>query len=413
MRKILFYSLSVVSLTAFSQWTSTSILSSGEDCYSVFGKVLASDATSSALAASTDEGVTWPSSNIGVPASGLSFGATNGGTVYAYRNKSIYQSTTGNNWTAMTTTAIAATEVIKDIAVISTNSVFACTNPISGNGIKIYQLSGSNWAYKASVPTSTAPLSVCMENMNGELWIGTTSTVSIKSTNGGTTWSKANGTYSPSVWWDKYIFCMASNTTSLLMGNYGGLLLRSTNSGASWNTVYNISGTSSIGINDIYVISSNDIIVGCDSGFIYSNNGGISFSKNNLGFTYSAGVLQDQIAKVTASTNYLFAATKNGKIYRRAKTGVFTDVKDISSLNIESKVYPNPSNDFTTIEASDLMFDKNCEVKIRDILGRDISVTEMKNGKANINLNNFAKGIYTYSVYNNNSVVSKGKLVVN
>ena len=137
MKKLLLSVLSLCYISAFSQWSVTAVFSTGEDCFSApsLSKVLASDGSSNALVASSDEGATWPSSNVGVPGSGLSFGALNGSTIYAYRNTSIYSSTTGNNWTAMNTSAINSSEVIKDIAVISTNSVFAVTNPISGNGI--------------------------------------------------------------------------------------------------------------------------------------------------------------------------------------------------------------------------------------------------------------------------------------
>lgn len=414
MKKLLLSILTITSLTAFSQWQATSIFSSGEDCTTAFGKVLSSDANSSALDASTDDGATWASSNTGVPSSGLSFGDLNGGTLYAFRNTSIYQSTTGNNWTAMNTSAIGSSEVIKAVTVISTNSVFALTNPISGNGMKIYQLSGSTWNFKANIPTSTANLGVCMEAVNGELWIGTTATLSIKSTNGGSTWAASNGTLTSANWWDKYVLCLGGSGSTVFMGNYGGRVFRSLNGGTTWNQIsYNIAGGSTISMSDIHVINGSEILLGCDSGFVYSKDGGATWTEDNVGLSFSGGVLQDPVAKVAASTNYLFLATKNGKIYRRLKSEVFSGVNELSLLNIETKIYPNPSSDFTTIEASDLLFEKNCEVKITDVLGRDISITEMKNGKAEINLNNFSKGIYTYSVYNNKTVVSKGKLVVN
>ncbi len=409
MKKLLLSILSIASLTAFPQWQTTSIFSTGDDCYSAFGKAFISDGGSSSLDVSTDDGATWSPSNIGVPSSGLSFGDINSGTVYAYRNTSIYSSTTGNNWTAMNTSAINASEVIKDIAVIGTNSVFACTNPISGNGIKIYQLSGTTWNFKANVPTATAPLSLCMKNMNSELWIGTTSTLSIKSTNGGSTWAACNGTLTSANWWDKYVLCLGATSTTLFMGTYGGRLVKSMDGGGTWSVGINISTGSTISMSDVYVMSATNILVACDSGFYYSNNGGSSFQKDNTGLSAA----NKYLTKITATSNYIIASTGNGVIVRRPLNQIFSGIKEFNPLVIESKVYPNPSNDFTTIEASDLMFDKNCEVKITDVLGREILVSEMKNGKTQINLSSFAKGIYTYSVYNNNTVVSKGKLVVN
>jgi hypothetical protein len=154
-------------------------------------------------------------------------------------------------------------------------------------------------------------------------------------------------------------------------------------------------------------------MVACDSGFYYSTNGGASFTKDNNGLTYSGGALQDPLGKVTASTNYIYAATKNGKIYRRLKNQFFSSINEISFNNIQSKVYPNPASETAIIDADDLMFENNCEVRINDILGREVSVTEMKNGKAKINLSSFNKGIYSYSIYHKNTSVGNGKLVMN
>ena len=59
------------------------------------------------------------------------------------------------------------------------------------------------------------------------------------------------------------------------------------------------------------------------------------------------------------------------------------------------------------------MFNDKCEVKLRDVLGREVGIFEMKEGRVDLNLENFSKGLYTYSVYNNKVPVSKGKLIVN
>ncbi len=407
MKKLLLIILSIASFSAFSQWSATTIYSTGEDCYSAFGKALASDASSSSLSSSIDDGLTWGLSNTGVPSSGLSFGAINGGTLYAFRNTAIYQSTTGNNWTALTTSAISASDVIRSMAVIS-GSVLAVTNPISGSGSKFYQLNGSAFTLKSTMTTTLVSI---IRNMNGALWAGTTSTLNIKSANAGLTWSNANGTLAPSVWWDKYTESMGATATTLFCGNDGGLLYKSMNAGATWTVAYSIYTGVSIPVSDIYVMSANNILVACDSGFVYSNDGGATFQKNNTGLNYANG--ENYLRHITATANYIIASTSGGTVVRRPINQIFTGVSENKLLSIESKVYPNPANGFAIIEANDLILNDKCEVKLNDVLGREVGVFEMKEGRANLNLENFSKGLYTFSVYNNKIPVSKGKLVVN
>ncbi len=408
MKKLLLSILSVISFSAFSQWSTTTIFSSGEDCFSAFGKGLASDASSSALNATSDDGATWGASNTGVPASGLSFGTLNGSTLYAFRGTAIYQSTTGNNWTALTTSAIPGSDVIKSMATVN-GSVIAVTNPISGSGSKFYQLGGSAFSLKSSMTTT---LVTVIESMNsGQLWAGTTTTLNLQSLDGGMTWTAINGTLAPVNWWDKYTLCMGSTSTTQFFGNYGGRMYKSTNGGATWTGAINISTGTTISISDIFILSNSNILVACDSGFYYSNDGGTTFNKNNLGLNYSNG--ENYLKKITATANYILASTGNGTIVRRPINQIFSGIKENILVNLESKVYPNPANGFAVIEASDLMFNDKCEVKLNDVLGREVGVFEMKEGKSNLNLENFSKGLYTYSVYNNKMVVSKGKLVVN
>lgn len=413
MKKLLLSILSICSFTAFSQWAQVTALGlSGHDCYSAFGKAFASDAGSNTLNASTDDGATWSLSNTGISSFsvGVKFGALNAGTLYAFRNTEVYQSTTGNGWTANNTSAMnSSAEVIKGIAV-SSGSVFAMTVPISGSGIKIYQLSGTTWNFKANVPIATANLGNCIEDMNGELWIGTTATLSIRSTNGGTTWAACNGTLSPTNWWDKFVLCQGATSTTLFMGTYGGRLFKSTNNGSTWSTIYNISNGATISISDIFVRSNNDILVACDSGFVYSNDGGATFQKNNLGLNYSNS--EYLLRKITIAGSYIIASTANGAIVRRPLNQIFSGINEIDPLVVESKVYPNPATSFATIEATGLVLEKDCNVKVTDVLGRTVSAGEMKNGKAEINLSNFSSGVYTYCIYNDHTAVSKGKLVV-
>lgn len=406
MKKLLLSILTISSLTVFSQWTTTSIFSTGEDCFTAFGKVLAADNASSALDASSDDGATWSASNTGISTAGLNFGVLNGTTLYAYKGTTIYQSTTGNNWTANNTSVITSTDVIKGMAAIG-GTVLAVTNPVSGPGSKIYQLSGTTWSLRSTYPGA---LITTIKNLNGTLWAGTTATLVLKSTNGGITFTNGATGLNPTNWWDKYVFCLGSTPTAIFFGTYGGRIFKSTDGGTTWSVSYTSGASSTFAISDMYTTTSNNLLVACDSGFVYTTNNGTSWSKSNAGFNYPA--MDYQLGKVTASANYLFAATKNGTIYRRALSQIFSGINENVLPMVESKAYPNPACGKATIESSDLLFDDNCSVKVTDVLGREISMVNMNAGKAELNLSDYSKGMYTYTIYNNKQIVGKGKLIV-
>lgn len=413
MKKLLLSILTIASLTAFSQWQSTSITSTGFDCISAFGNVYASGAITNACDVTTNDGATWTSSNTGYLSGGFGFGTFYNNALYACQNTTILVRTSASgNWSAMTNTFSAAQKVKSMTAL--TNTVMAAVNNIStGTSWRMYEYNGSAWVQRSA---NIAGQAQCIRNLNGTIFAGTTNTYVLKSTDGGVTYTNSSIGITGSASFDKIINCLGATSTAIFAGTQGGKIWKSVNNGANWTGVYTIgNGSTSIDISDIYVLPNNNILVACDSGFVYSTDNGTTWQKDNTGLPKNASMRYD-INRITVSsgtTPYIIASDKNGKIHRRLLSQIFSGVNEINPLVIESKVYPNPANDHATIEASELMPEKNCEVKVVDVLGREVSVIEMKNGKAELNLSSFAKGIYTYSVYNNKAVVSKGQLVVN
>ncbi len=414
MKKLLLSILTLSSLSGFSQWVTTGNNTSG-DVFSAFGVVLASDPSTSGLYSSSDNGATWSSSNTGVPAGGLRFGTMNAGTVYAFGNNTntIYQSTTGNNWTLMTS-AIGASDVIKSMAVIN-GIVVAATCPVSGSSFRIWKLSGTSWVAQSAVITGT--LVTVIRDLNGTLFAGTTGTMVIKSTDNGVTFSNSSTGLPSATAFDKYISALGSTPTTLFTGSEFGKIFKSVNAGANWTPAYNAgNGANNIFINDIYVRPSNTnhVLIATDSGFVYSQDGGSTWAKNNSGLTYSNyEFLMKHITVVgthiVASVN---TAGPNPRIMRRAITEIFSGIKENYIEAVQSKAYPNPANGNVTIEAGELIYESNCEVRIADVLGNQVGVYKMNEGKAGINLQNFAQGLYSYQVFNENIPVSNGKLII-
>lgn len=411
MKKLLLSTLILSSISLFAQWQTTSIYSTGYDLSNAYGKVFASGVYSNDLNVTTDEGITWNSSNTGVPAAGINFGTFNGSQLYACKSNSVFVSSTGNNWSAMTCTLNSGYNV-KSMA-MNGSTVIAAVNYISlPLSCQTYYYNGSSW-----VPYGTSYSNkqfTCIRNLNGTIFAGSAGNLVLKSTDGGMTFSTSATGMPNANSFDKYIFCLGATSSAIFAGTQNGNIVRSTNNGTSWTTVKSYStGSSSFDISDIYVSSTNKIMVACDSGFVYSSDNGTTWAKDNNGFAYSGSALYDQPSKITTSTNYIFVATKNGKVYRRLISEIFSGIKENTLVQVASKVYPNPATANVTIEADDLMFESACSVILTDVVGREVASAEMMAGKAKVNIAAFETGLYTYTIYSNKQSVAKGKLLVN
>ncbi|MDO8998737.1 MAG: T9SS type A sorting domain-containing protein [Bacteroidota bacterium] len=90
-----------------------------------------------------------------------------------------------------------------------------------------------------------------------------------------------------------------------------------------------------------------------------------------------------------------------------------TGLDKLSKSDVSLNIYPNPAVDFVIIEAPELQYESNCELKITDVLGREVLALPLTDGKTEINIQNFNKGLYTIQLFNRNSLLSTNKLIVN
>ena len=122
--------------------------------------------------------------------------------------------------------------------------------------------------------------------------------------------------------------------------------------------------------------------------------------------------------RVTVSGAYVIAGVNTSagaRVVRMplSSIGLTAGVDELTAAKFENKVYPNPTSGNVTIEVSDLTFEDNCNVKLFDAMGREVTTTVMAGGKAELNLENYNKGLYTFTVFNKNTIATRGKLVVN
>jgi len=416
MKKLL---LSVFTLSCFAglgQWAATTNNTSN-DVISAFGKVFSSDCLisgTSGLYSSTDNGSTWNTSNTGVPTQGLKFGTASSNNLYAYNNFSVYSSSTGNNWSLMST-PMTSSQTIQSMTPLSplNVTVLAAVSPTTGMGFKVYQGNGSSWILKSSPVNSCIP--TVLRDLSGTLYAGTTNTSVLKSTDGGVTWTGGLAgmpTEAP----NKYISSLASSGNTLFCGTIGGKIVRSTDAGGTWTTIYNIGdNTGYYGINDFYIHNTNTIFAATDSGFVYTTNGGNTWTRYNTGLNF--GNFENLMKRVTVSGAYVVAGvntSSSARVMRMplSSIGLTAGINELADGKPENKVYPNPTSGNVTIEVSNLTFDDNYNVKLYDVTGREVLVATMSGGKAELNLENYSKGLYTFTVSNKNNIASRGKLMV-
>ena len=81
----------------------------------------------------------------------------------------------------------------------------------------------------------------------------------------------------------------------------------------------------------------------------------------------------------------------------------------INANNNEIKIYPNPAQNNFTIEASS---SKKQTLQLIDIIGKQVLLQTI-NGSTNIDVSNLTKGIYLYNIFQNQSRIKNGKIIIN
>lgn len=116
------------------------------------------------------------------------------------------------------------------------------------------------------------------------------------------------------------------------------------------------------------------------------------YSLNPLIFimTYSNG----------ANELYYVGATANG-------------INDPNNSNLLLNIYPNPFTSSTTLKINSATTLKNTELKIYDVLGKEVKQIPVNSSEIAINRDELENGIYFYRLINSNEIIATGKLIIN
>lgn len=91
-------------------------------------------------------------------------------------------------------------------------------------------------------------------------------------------------------------------------------------------------------------------------------------------------------------------------------TGINKNELDASSI---STVFPNPCEGECVLRLDSNSDLKNATLHVYDITGKTVFSSEISSNVTNLNLKRLNSGIYFYSILNNNSIINKGKIIIN
>lgn len=81
--------------------------------------------------------------------------------------------------------------------------------------------------------------------------------------------------------------------------------------------------------------------------------------------------------------------------------------------NTSFEIYPNPFCSITTLEISENSEFSNYELRIYDVMGREVkNVTDIHKGKNTIDKGNLTSGIYFYTLSNSKGISGSGKFII-
>jgi len=88
-----------------------------------------------------------------------------------------------------------------------------------------------------------------------------------------------------------------------------------------------------------------------------------------------------------------------------------TGIIDLDFDHISVNIYPNPSSDFVEFETRDI--EQGRQIRIYDVNGRQINISDFSTQKAKIFVNDFPSGLYTYHIIHKNKILNRGTFIKN
>jgi hypothetical protein len=319
----------------------------------------------------TNNGTTWTPENDGLLNTGIRalatidtslFAGTGSGGIYLSNND-------GTNWATLNTSFN-----ISAIAISGTNLFIGATC----SGIYLSTDDGRHWT-PAGLDNKCI---ISLAAIGSNLFAGTYGDGAYLSTDNGTNWTTMNSGLAY-----QNVSTFATIGTDIFAGTDHGVY-RSTDKGTNWTAVN--SGLPSEHVNALLVHDKSIFAATNSSVFISTDNGSSWVGA-------STGLTELSIKTLTAFGPYLFAGAATTGVWRRLLSDFeVDDVKVSNHSPISFSVFPNPSDNFLTIQSSAEFGNVQCT--LFDQLGRTILhrvvLDFMEDKKVTLDLSNIPSGIY-------------------
>ena len=221
-----------------------------------------------------------------------------------------------------------------------------------------------------------------------------------------------------------YVIAGYTNGISSLVGAY---IIKADNNGDTlWTKVYEKNDqTYSVNLiednDNNYLIVGNTAITGPVNVNMYllklNSNGNKIWEKeyewqsnaqdygNGIALAKDGGYVMCGITSGSPSKVYVVKTDTNGLI-----TGI-DDFTPPASTTFN--VYPNPFNDYTTVDLSEIYNDDNMIIELYDFTGKLLFQQVVNEPKTILYNQGYAKGIYLLTIKNNNQLITTKKIIIN
>jgi len=319
----------------------------------------------------------------------------------------------GATWTAQSTASFSAPGGSTDFVYMFNKNNGVCVGDSNSGYWEIYTTTngGTNWTRVTSgnIPVNLAG-EIGYENnycaIGNTVWFGTSSGRVYKSTNMGATWTTTTTGLSA-------IKRVAFKDVNNGIATDGTSLVKTTNGGATWTplshtgTLYNTGLIYILGTTGTYMSSGATFYGGSSNGSSYSVDDGATWINIDA-------VGHSALAFLNSTTGWSGGVNTSPTVKGMFKwNGSFTtNVKSFTAQQFNIIAYPNPFKDAITFEIkSDQNFNQNLSILITDVLGRSIYSGSLSQGSNTVHIPLLNQGVYTYKVYNSDSVLGIGRVI--
>lgn len=192
----------------------------------------------------------------------------------------------------------------------------------------------------------------------------------------------------------------------IYISTFNNGIFKSVDGGNNWSNISATLGTFKSRVVEINPNNDDDIFIGTNHGIWESKNGGVSW--NSLNFS---GLKSFTINDIAISNNGdIFIAETGGSVQYIPQ--LITGIGNYENTIVPIRNYPNPFNDFTTIEFNNKI-GEIYTLKLFNVLGENVrTISNIFTNKIILKRGNLKSGVYFFQLISPSKQIRVGKLIV-